>query len=81
MIPRLDPAFRENPDCKKQFWEIIAGPAGTAQTLADMHDCGLLSAYFPEFEHVQCMVRMDHYHRYTVDEHLLKSVEVCDRLR
>jgi [protein-PII] uridylyltransferase len=80
MIPRLDPGFREDPNCKKHFWEIISGPAGTAQTLADMHDCGLLSAYFPEFEHVQCMVRMDHYHRYTVDEHLLKSVEVCERL-
>lgn len=81
IVPRLGEAFREDPNCRKPFWEIISGPAGTARTLADMHDCGLLSAYFPEFEHVHCMVRMDHYHRYTVDEHLLKCVEVCERLR
>lgn len=80
IVPRLDPAFRTDPECKKHFWEIISGPTGTAQVLDDMHDCGLLSAYFPEFENVHCMVRMDHYHRYTVDEHLLKSVEVCERL-
>lgn len=80
MVPRLDPSFREDAACRDYFWEIITGPTGTARTLADMHDCGLLSAYFPEFEHVHCMVRMDHYHRYTVDEHLLKSVEVCERL-
>lgn len=79
-VPRLDPEFRSDPECKKHFWEIISGPRGTAQMLADMHDCGFLSAYFPEFENVHCMVRMDHYHRYTVDEHLLKSLEVCERL-
>lgn len=79
-VPRLDPGYRSDPECKKHFWEIISGPTGTAQVLADMHDCGFLSSYFPEFENVHCMVRMDHYHRYTVDEHLLKSVEVCERL-
>jgi [protein-PII] uridylyltransferase len=80
LVPEIDPSFRTDVECKKFFWEIISGPTGTAQVLADMHDCGLLSAYFPEFESVHCMVRMDHYHRYTVDEHLLKSVEVCERL-
>ncbi len=80
LVPYLDPSFRIDPNCKKYFWEIISGPTGTAQVIADMHDCGLLSAYFPEFENVHCMVRMDLYHRYTVDEHLLKSVEVSERL-
>ncbi|MBI3736177.1 [protein-PII] uridylyltransferase [Candidatus Sumerlaeota bacterium] len=80
IVPSLGDEFRESEVCRKQFMEIMRGPFNVAQTLADMHDCGLLCAYIPEFEHIHCMVRIDHYHRYTVDEHLLKAVESCERL-
>lgn len=73
-VPSLDDAFRENPDCRVYFMQIMSGASFVARTLEDMHDCGLLCAYIPEFERIRCMVRIDHYHRYTVDEHLIKAV-------
>lgn len=76
----LGEEFQESPACAKHFMEIMESPHGVARTLEDMHDCGILCAYLPEFERVRCMVRMDHYHRYTVDEHLIKCVENFERL-
>ena len=81
IVSTLDEEFSESPENHKNFMEILRGPKHVAQTLSDMHDCGLLSAYIPEFERVHCMVRVDYYHRYTVDEHLIKAVEIAERIR
>jgi len=37
-----------------------------------MHSLRLLSAIFPEFAAVDCLVVRDFYHRYTVDEHIFQ---------
>ena len=46
-----------------------------------MHSTGFLEIIIPEFERVHCLVRLDMYHRYTVDEHLLRSIDVSESLR
>ncbi len=79
-VSELGDAFREEPKNRDHFMDIMKGPRLVSQTLSDMHDCGLLCAYIPEFERIHCMVRMDHYHRYTVDEHLLRAVGSFERL-
>lgn len=63
------------------FLDILKAPSGAGTVLRDMHECGALSAYLPEFQHLTCMVRADSYHKYTVDEHSIIAVEVADRLR
>jgi [protein-PII] uridylyltransferase len=40
-----------------------------------MHDTGLLQAMFPEWRNIFCLVVPDFYHRYTVDEHTLVTIE------
>jgi [protein-PII] uridylyltransferase len=45
-----------------------------ALALRAMHESGVLSAVFPEFEAIDCLVIRDFYHRYTVDEHTLVAV-------
>lgn len=40
-----------------------------------MHDTGLLQAMFPEWRNIHCLVVPDFYHRYTVDEHTLVTIE------
>ncbi|MEN8141844.1 MAG: [protein-PII] uridylyltransferase [Thermodesulfobacteriota bacterium] len=42
--------------------------------LTDMLETGLLSAFIPEFEHLESLAQHDIYHVYTVDRHLLQSV-------
>ena len=45
-----------------------------------MHDCGLLTRIFPEFEKVHCRVVRDFYHKYTVDEHTLLAIRNLESL-
>jgi [protein-PII] uridylyltransferase len=46
-----------------------------------MHESGLLTALFPELERIECLVVRDFYHRYTVDEHTLVTLQNLWALR
>jgi [protein-PII] uridylyltransferase len=46
-----------------------------------MYEAGLLTAVFPELEHIECLVVRDFYHRYTVDEHTLVTIHNLWSLR
>ncbi len=62
-----------------QFCRILVLPFA-AQALRGMHEAGLLSAFFPEFEAIDSLVIRDFYHRYTVDEHSLMAIDNLARL-
>ncbi|HTZ47875.1 MAG TPA: [protein-PII] uridylyltransferase [Verrucomicrobiae bacterium] len=54
--------------------EILAGDfPGVA--LRPMHRLGLLTEVLPEFRAIDSLVVRDFYHRYTVDEHSLRTIE------
>ena len=58
---------------------ILSQPyAGGA--LRAMHNTGMLTAIFPEWQGILCLVVPDYYHRYTVDEHTLVAIESIARL-
>lgn len=67
-------AFRADPMCRDIFMEIMNQKSGAGPTVHAMHDTGVLADYMPEFRKLFCLVRIDHYHRYTVDEHLIKTL-------
>jgi [protein-PII] uridylyltransferase len=46
-----------------------------------MQDTGVLRAIFPEMARIECLVIRDFYHRYTVDEHTLVTLQVLAGLR
>lgn len=73
-------AFRTSPRCRDLFMRIMGRTRHVAQTMHAMHDTGTLTDYMPEFEKLYCMARIDHYHKYTVDEHLIKTLEVSEAL-
>ena len=52
-----------------------------ALALRAMHDTGLLQIIIPAWEQIECLVVRDFYHRYTVDEHTLVTVEYLEELR
>jgi [protein-PII] uridylyltransferase len=52
--------------------------AGSA--LRSMHELGALGLLLPEFREVECLVIRDYYHRYTVDEHIFRAIDVIDSL-
>jgi [protein-PII] uridylyltransferase len=59
--------------------EILAGDyPGVA--LRSMHRVGLLTEVLPEFSTIDSLVVRDFYHRYTVDEHSLRTIENLQEL-
>ena len=73
--------FAREPGTRKRFRGILGAEGRPDRVLAQMHECGLLERVVPEFERLRHMVRLDHYHHYTVDEHTLKALEMSRRLR
>ena len=52
-----------------------------AAALRAMHRLGLLVALFPEFGAIDALVVRDFYHRYTVDEHSIMTIQNLHALR
>src|ERR1019366_4091868 len=46
-----------------------------------MHETGILTALFPELVEIECLVIRDFFHRYTVDEHTLVTLQNLWSLR
>jgi len=73
--------YRKAPEPRRLFLGILGSTRGAvASTLRAMHRCGLLVAYVPEFGPVRNLPRIDHYHQFTVDEHLLRCVAESEAL-
>ena len=75
--PRLSDAARASStpfDPWPQFRRILVLPHAAA-ALRSMHRLGVLDALFPEFHAIDALVIRDLYHRYTVDEHTLLTIE------
>ena len=52
-----------------------------APALRAMHETGLLQIIIPVWEQIECLVVRDFYHRYTVDEHTLVTLEYLEELK
>ncbi len=78
--PHADAAFRSSPVNRDLFLGILRNPRDLYRTLRDMMDCGALIAYIPEFAMVRHLPRIDFYHHYAVDEHLLRTTLFSERL-
>ncbi len=60
--------------------EILRLPHA-AKALRAMHTCGALEAIFPELNEIEALVIRDFYHRYTVDEHTLVTIQTVVDVR
>ncbi|MBA2479444.1 MAG: hypothetical protein H0V44_02185 [Planctomycetes bacterium] len=60
------------------FLEVLGDAGRIAPILEDMHNCGLLGAYLPEFGNLTCHMQFDSYHQFTVDQHTLLAMSYID---
>lgn len=79
-LPGLSRYFAENPRLWPKLEEILTLPHASL-ALRQMHETGVLGAWFAEWAAAECLVVRDFYHRYTVDEHTLQAIEAIEDLR
>jgi len=77
----IDDEFRRSNRALGFFLAILRAPVGVAETLRQMQQLGVLTAYVPEFARIACLVQFDYYHRYTVDEHTFVLLDHLEALR
>ncbi len=72
--------FSPTPEHQRRILQFMRPRPALSARLAEMRDCGLLGAIFPEMNEISCRVTRDFYHKYTVDEHTLLTVRNAERL-
>ena len=77
----VDESFRRSAEGNSAFFDILRWKERVYETLAEMHACGVLGAFIPEFGRLLCMALHDAYHIYTVDQHSLRLINEIERLK
>jgi [protein-PII] uridylyltransferase len=78
-LPSLRAHFAESRPLWPALNTILALPYAPLAVRA-MHETGVLAAIFPEMERIECLVIRDFFHRYTVDEHTLVTMQNLRKL-
>jgi [protein-PII] uridylyltransferase len=76
----INDELRESPEANELFLDILTSPRGVENTLRKMNEAGVLGRFIPEFGKIVCMMQFNMYHRYTVDEHLIRTIGVLARI-
>jgi [protein-PII] uridylyltransferase len=79
-LAQAAPAFRPEGPLWPQVAALLRLPHAYA-ALTTAREAGLLARLFPEYERIDCLVTADFYHRYTVDEHSLRTIQILHDLR
>jgi len=64
----------------KLFLAILSGTGHVAETLTAMHQVQLLGKILPVFSAVRGLMQFNEYHKYTVDEHCIRSVQEAETM-
>ncbi|MFG0319126.1 MAG: hypothetical protein ACF8XB_17770, partial [Planctomycetota bacterium JB042] len=78
--PRLAERLRATDEAWRELRLAFEAAGRTAPILRGLADAGVLGALVPEFDAVVGLAHREPRHAYPVDEHLLRAVEVADRL-
>jgi [protein-PII] uridylyltransferase len=73
-LPRLHAQFTGGASIAAQLVETFSLPYAPLAARC-MYESGVLAAIFPEINQIECLVIRDFYHRYTVDEHTLVTLQ------
>src|SRR5690606_5341697 len=70
----IDNELRQNPEANRIFLQLLTSKNNPETTLRRMNEAGVLGRFIPEFGRVVSMIQFNMYHRFTVGEHLLRTV-------
>ncbi|MHC4876022.1 MAG: [protein-PII] uridylyltransferase [Planctomycetota bacterium] len=67
-----------SPEAARLFMEILGTIGRLSSTLRSMHETNVLELIIPEWQRVRCLLQFNQYHHFTVDEHTLQCLEICE---
>ncbi len=76
----IDNDFRENAEANRLFLSMLTSRRDPGLILRRMNEAGVLGRFLPEFGKIVSMMQFNMYHHYTVDEHLMRTVEVLSEI-
>ncbi|MBX5023356.1 [protein-PII] uridylyltransferase [Rhizobium lentis] len=76
----IDNTLRENDEANRLFMSILTSKRDPALILRRMNEAGVLGRFIPEFGKIVAMMQFNMYHHYTVDEHLIRTVDVLSEI-
>lgn len=79
-LSMIDHDLRENDEANRLFLSILISRRDPALILRRMNEAGVLGRFLPDFGKIVSMMQFNMYHHYTVDEHLIRSVEVLSEI-
>lgn len=79
-IPLIDNQVINSLDAADSFKAILNAPGEVYPILKEMHFLGVLGRYIPEFGELTCLIQHEYYHRYTADEHVLRTIRHLDNV-
>ncbi|NKN35085.1 [protein-PII] uridylyltransferase [Agrobacterium sp. a22-2] len=68
--------FRDSEEANRLFLSMLTSRRDPAQILRRMNEAGVLGKFIPDFGRIVSMMQFNMYHHYTVDEHLIRTLEV-----
>ena len=67
-----------SPEASRLFMEILGTVGRCSATVRSMHETNVLELVIPEWHRVRCLLQFNQYHHFTVDEHTLRCLEICE---
>ncbi|VEG83521.1 PII uridylyl-transferase [[Haemophilus] ducreyi] len=74
-LQKLTEPLCQNPMARKRFIALFSQPNVIARAIVPMHQLGVLSAYFPQWQAIVGLMQFDLFHLYTVDEHTIRVMQ------
>ncbi|UJW75844.1 [protein-PII] uridylyltransferase [Rhizobium sp. SL42] len=79
-LSMIDNVFRESEESNRLFLAILTSRRDPGFILRRMNEAGVLGRFIPEFGKIVSMMQFNMYHHYTVDEHLIRTLEVLSEI-
>jgi [protein-PII] uridylyltransferase len=76
-----DPSQPLPAEVSERFLSLMSQPMRLGELLRRLHDLRVLEHIVPGMSHARCLLQFNAYHRYTVDEHSIRTVECAAELQ
>ena len=76
----VDRNLRRDREANRLFLDILTSDRNPELNLRRMNEAGLLGRLIPDFGKIVAMMQFNMYHHYTVDEHLLRCIDVLSQI-